>query len=128
MRGELRDLERLLRDARPEPRPEFVRQCRAALFPERPRVVRPLARPRLRFLLGAGGLAASVAALLLVLSIAGLLPFGLRGDERVNADADCTTVVKVYRERRPVLAIDERGNFVVRHELQLVRKPVKRCR
>jgi hypothetical protein len=128
MRGEPNDVERLLRDARPKPRPEFVEQCAAALFAERPRVVVRRLPPRVRLLLPAGGLAALLAALILILGIAGQLPFGLQGDGRVKAKSDCRTVVKVQRERRPVLAIDERGNIVVRHEVQLVRRPVKRCR
>ena len=64
----------------------------------------------------------------MILSVAGQLPFGLGSEERVSAKPECVTVVKVDRQRRPVLAIDEQGNFVVRHELQDVRRPVKRCR
>jgi hypothetical protein len=128
MRGDLDDAERLLQEGLPEPRPEFAEQCAAALFGKPSRVVRRRAAPRARPLLTAGGVAASLAMLLLVLGIAGQLPFGFRGEGRAKAEPECGTTVKIHLARRPALAVDEHGDFVVRQELQPVRRPVKACR
>jgi hypothetical protein len=121
-RGE--DIEDLLRRAAPRPRTEFVRELEARLVPH------PAARRsgRLRVALGAVGMIAALAAIMLMLAIGGLLPLGLRNAGPVEATPRCRTVVEVRRERRQVIRVDAAGEFQVTTRAVPVRRSVRRCR
>jgi hypothetical protein len=116
------DLERLLRTARPTPRPGFVRELERTLRPQRPE------RRRLRLVLAATGVATALASLVLVLSIAGLLPGSSNGSKPVQAAPKCRTVIVERRERRPYFVRLDNGELRVRYHMELVRRPVRRCR
>jgi ferric-dicitrate binding protein FerR (iron transport regulator) len=113
--------EDLLRDLRPEPRADFVRELEASLMSQSSR------RRRFGTLLAAGALSASLAALTLILSVAGLMPWGLGQSSRVEAGGECKTVTVVRHERRPVLVVDADGKITTDQRVVAVRKPVKRC-
>jgi hypothetical protein len=114
--------ERLLRDMRPEPRADFVRGLEASL------VARSRGRERFRVLLAGTGLCASLAALTLLLGVFGLLPGGLGESRRSQADNGCQTVIKVRKELRPVLVVNDKGHIRTEQRSTTVRTPVKRCR
>jgi hypothetical protein len=114
--------ERLLRDLRPEPRPDFVRELEASLL------ARSRGRERLRVLIAGSGICASLAALTILLGVFGLLPWGVGESRRSEADNGCRTVVKVHEERRPVLVVGDDGELRTEQRLTVVRTPVKRCR
>ena len=79
-------------------------------------------------LLAAGALCASLAALTLVLSVAGLLPWHLGQSRNVEAGSGCKTVTVVRHERRPVLVVRADGKIGTEWRVVAVHKPVKRCR
>jgi hypothetical protein len=114
--------ERLLRDIRPEPRADFVRELEASLM------ARSRGRERFRVLLAGTGLCASLAALTLLLGVFGLLPGGLGESRRSQADNGCQTVIKAHKELRPVLVVNDKGDIRTEQRLTTVRTPVKRCR
>ena len=114
--------ERLLRELRPEPRADFVRELEASLL------ARSRGRERLRVLLAGSGICASLAALTLLLGVFGLLPGGLGESRRSQADNGCRTVIKVHQALRPVLVVDDEGQIRTEQRLTTVRTPVKRCR
>jgi hypothetical protein len=114
--------EDLLRDLRPEPRADFVRELEASLLSRNHR------RRRFGTLVAAGALSASFAALTLILSVAGLLPWGLGQSRSVEAGSGCKSVMVVRHERRPVLVVDTDGKIKTEQRVVAVRKPVKRCR
>ena len=122
MDRETRDAERLLRELRPEPPADFVRELEAGL------AARTRRHERNRVLAAGGALCTLLAAVTLALGIAGLLPWGLGAGDRVQAGSKCTTTVEVHYERRPVLVVDSEGSIRTERRLVAVRKPVKRCR
>lgn len=115
------EAERLLLDRRPAPRPEFVRALEASLL------ARSRRRDRFRVLAAAGALSASLAAVTLVLSVAGLLPSGDRAGRSAEAGTECKTIFVVRHERRPVLVVGSDGEIRTERQVVEVRRPVKRC-
>jgi hypothetical protein len=113
--------ERLLRALRPEPRADFVRELEESLLANR------RGRERFRVLLAGAALCMSLAAVALVLSIAGLLPGTTGGSRPVEAESPCKTTVVTSRERRPVLVVGRDGEIRTETRTVTVRKPVKRC-
>ena len=115
----LDDMERLLREAKPEPRREFVEAIETELLSER-------RRHRLPRLVAAG---ATVTALGIVMTILGLLgtsPARLGGDRPAKAKDDCRTVMVERVERRPYVAVGQGGDLRIRYRPERVRRPV--CR
>jgi hypothetical protein len=115
-------VERLLREYRPAPRADFVRELEAELL------ARTRKGDRFRVLVAGAALCATLAALTLMLSIAGLLPWSIGSGDRARAGSDCVTTVVVRHERRPVLVVDADGTIRTEDRIVAVRKPVKRCR
>jgi hypothetical protein len=120
------DLERLLRVGRPAPRPEFVHELERDLIPRRAGSDR--VRVRARVALAGVGFAVALAAMVVVLGAAGLLPIHLGGGSHAQAERDCRTVMVERRERVPSFVRDANGDFVVRYDIQTVSRPVRRCR
>jgi len=116
-----RDIEELLRKARPEPRAEFLRELEGSL--QRRVAPRRVPRP----LAVAGGLAGGLAAVVLGLSLTGTGGPGVDSRNDVQAGERCRTVTVTRRERKPVLVETRDGGWEIRYHRELVRKPVKRC-
>jgi hypothetical protein len=118
------DLERLLRAARPAPPAVFVCEL------ERSLVGRPARKPdrgRVRVLVAGSGLAAGLAAVAVLLAVAGLLPFTSSAG-RARAGEDCR-IKRVERiVRRPYFVRDRDGEFEVRFRVERVPRLVRRCR
>ena len=76
--------ERLLRAGRPAPRPEFVNELERRLLD---RIPPPGARriPRMPTVLAGVAFAAALGAVVVVLAVTGVLPFGLGRDVPVSA-------------------------------------------
>jgi hypothetical protein len=121
MEPSLARTEDALRAAKSEPRAEFVRELEASLLSRSRR------RRRLGTLVAAGALSTSLAALTLVLSITGLLPWGLGQSRSVEAGSGCKTVMVARHERRPTLVVDADGKIRTEYRVVAVKKPVKRC-
>jgi hypothetical protein len=119
------DLERLLRAARPTPRPEFVRELEAALPGRVGR--RPPLRARRRVLFTATGFAGALAGLALLLGVAGVLPVSSQRGQPAQADDPCRTVIIERRERQPVFEKGPDGEIRLRFVPTVVPRPVKRC-
>ena len=126
MSHDIDDLERLLRAARAAPSEAFVCEL------ERSLVGRPARKPdrgrvRVRVLVAGSGLAAGLAAVAVLLAVAGLLPFtSSAGRARAGEDCRITPVERV--ERRPYFVRDGEGNFEVRFRVERVPRLVRRCR
>jgi hypothetical protein len=127
----LSDFERLLRHSPPKPRAEFVDELERSLV----RSVQPQRSPwasrwRLhpRRLVTAGAFAGAIAAVLVVLAIAGVRPFGTSGTGPAQADRECATVERVVRVRRPILRVDSNGRPQVTYRVESVEQPFIRCR
>lgn len=120
--AETQHAERLLRELRPAPPADFVRDLEARL------VSRTRRGERFRVLAAGGALCTVLAALTLVLGVAGLLPWQIGEGDRVEAGPACTTTVVVRYERRPVLVVGGDGTIRTERHTVPVRKPVKRCR
>jgi hypothetical protein len=125
----LLDVERLLRKARPRPRPEFVRELERSLF--RPRAVRPAAAPRRRrrrrFLVGVS-FASALGLLLVVLAVAGVRPLGTAGTTGAAADRHCVIVETWALVRRPRVTVTRDGRIVITTRPDLTLQPRIRCR
>jgi hypothetical protein len=123
------ELERLLRKARPDPSPDFIRALEASLVPppER-RTARKGLASHWRIAATACAFATALIAIGIVLAIAGALPFGVGAGKNAQAGQDCRTVTVQRRERRARLVQDRHGKLRVRYHTELVRRPVKRCR
>jgi hypothetical protein len=126
---DLDDLERLLRAARPAPPAAFVCEL------ERSLAGRPARKPdsrRVRVLVAGSGLAAGLAAVAVLLAVAGLLPSGLlpftssAGRARAGEDCRITRVERIVR--RPYFVRDREGEFQVRFRVERVPRLVRRCR
>jgi hypothetical protein len=132
MEPPLSDYERLLRSSAPRPRADFVRELEQSLvrsLEPRPRATRWGSwQLRSRRLVAAGCLASAVAAVLLVLSIAGVQPFGTSGTSPAQADRKCVTVERLVRVRRPHFRVDEQGRPQVSYRVETVLQPTIRCR
>jgi hypothetical protein len=132
MDPQLSDYERLLRNSAPRPRAEFVRDLEQSLV----RSVQPRRRPirwgwrqfRARRLVAAGCMAGAVAAALLVLSIAGVQPFGTSGTSPAQADRKCVTVEQRVRVRRPHFRVEADGEPQLTYRVETVLQPAIRCR
>ena len=118
----IHEAERLLRELRPEPRADFVRELEGRL------VTRTRRAESFLVLAVGGAFCVTLAALTLMLSIVGLAPFNSGSGDRARAAGACTTTVVVRHERRPVLVVDADGKIRTEHRIVTVRKPVKRCR
>jgi hypothetical protein len=118
------DLERVLRSARPTPRPEFVRELERSLPVRRAEHQ----RRRLRVAFAGVGLATALAVVAIVAAIAGVLPFSSGSAHRAQAKPDCQRVVVERRERRPYLVVDRNGDIHVRYRVETVPRLVNRCR
>lgn len=116
------ELERLLRQARPEPRPAFVAELRLALLAP------PAARDHRRVQVVVLGWAMAGALALggVVLSVVGLLP--LTSGERAQAVRRCETVLVERSERRPVFERTPGGELRVKRVLSQTPRYVRRCR
>jgi hypothetical protein len=117
------DLERLFRAARPTPRPEFVHDLERSL---RLRRAKP-DRHRLHVAVAAVGLASVLAALVVAMSVAGLVPYTSDGSP-AEAEQHCRTVVVERMERRPYFVRGRDGEIHVRYREQVVPRFVRRCR
>jgi hypothetical protein len=132
MDPQLSDYERLLRNSAPQPRAEFVRELEHSLV----RSVQPRRRPirwgwrqlSARRLVAAGCLAGAVAAALLVLSIAGVQPFGTSGTSPAQADRKCVTVEQRVRVRQPYFRVDAQGQPQLSYRVETLLRPAIRCR
>jgi hypothetical protein len=118
------DLERLLRAARPAPRPDFVRELERSLAP--PRAERR--RGRVRVALAASGFAAALATVAILLGVAGLLPLSSGGGHPAQAAPKCRTLLVERRVRMPHITRDRDGELTVRYHMRMVQRPVRRCR
>jgi hypothetical protein len=121
---DLDDLERLLRAARPAPPAAFVCEL------ERSLVGRPARKPdrrRLRVLVAGSGLAAGVAAVAVLLAVAGLLPFTSSAG-RADAGENCRTVQVERIERHPYFVHGSHGGFDVRFRAKRVPGLARHCR
>jgi hypothetical protein len=117
------DMERRLRDARPEPSSEFVDRLEQRLL--------PVPRPRRRPIIVARVVVAASLALALVLAILGLagaLPRGLTSEEPVRATDGCRTVMVETVVRRPEFVVGEGGKLRVIYRREVVQLPQRRCR
>jgi hypothetical protein len=112
-----------MRAARPMPRPGFVTDLERTL---RTRTAKR-DRRRLRVAFAGAAFAVALAALLLVMSVSGLLPF-TSGGSPATARQDCRNVVTHPMERRPYFVRDRSGELHVRYRYEVVRRVVKRCR
>jgi hypothetical protein len=117
------DLERLMRAARPTPRPEFVARLESSLAP------RPVRRDRrvLRVAIAGAAFAAVLVAVAVAMSVGGLLPL-TSGGSPASAGEDCRNVVIHPTERHAYFVRDRNGDLHVRYRDQVVRRVVKRCR
>jgi hypothetical protein len=122
----LSDFEELLRRSRPQPRADFVRELEQDLL----RSVQPRARrslPRLPRLLPLAAFAAAIAAFVIVLNVAGVLPLG-GPTPGAKAGRKCVTVTEWRVKQVPEYRALPGGG----QEFRLVRqrKPVSiiRCR
>jgi hypothetical protein len=114
-----REIEELLRRSRPAPSAEWVSRTQSSLLPER----QPLWRlPAVRV---GSALAGGLAALLLVLALAGVDLGG--GDRDVRAVPDCPLVTVERTERLPVLVTGPHGRVHVERRKQQVKRSVRRC-
>jgi hypothetical protein len=114
--------ESLLRELRHEPRAQFVRELEASLLRRCRR------RRRFGVLAAAGALCTSLAALTLLLSVSGLLPWQVGQSRNVEAGSGCKTITVVRYERRPILVVDADGKIRTERHLVAVNKPIRRCR
>jgi hypothetical protein len=117
----LDEIEQLLRQARPEPEPRFVRALEERLL-ARPR------RRRARTLVVGLACSGGLAAVLLVLALAGALPLRLGSGRTVSADERCTTVIVRRAERQPIFMVGRAGDVHLRYRIELVDRAVRRCR
>jgi hypothetical protein len=115
----LDDMERLLREAKPEPRPEFVEAIETQLLPER-------RRHRAPRLVAAGAMVAALGIVVTILGLLGASPARLGGDHPAKAKDDCRTVMVERVERRPYVAVGQGGDLRIRYRPERVRRPV--CR
>jgi len=116
------DIERVLRAARPEPPAHFVYELEERLLP------RPQAPRRVPALFRGAAFVAGLAAVVAVLGVVGVLPFGLGADRTVNATDGCRTVMVQRTEKRPDFFVAKNGELRLRYRPQVVNRPVKRCR
>jgi hypothetical protein len=127
----LSDLEELLRRSRPLPRPEFVHGLEASLMRSFRRRALHVPRlpglhvPRLRL---AAGSAIAFAALILVLSFAGLRPLGTHGTNGAKADRQCVTVDEWVLQRDPRLVVGADRRLWLQLHTELVARPRIHCR
>jgi hypothetical protein len=120
----MQDLERLLIAARPEPPSAFVDALEERLWP--PASPRRRRRPRLVF---AGAAAATaLAGCLLVLGLAGLLPFTAGHTRPAVGGSRCQTVVVERWRRVPVFERARDGSLRLVHRWRQVPQAVRRCR
>jgi hypothetical protein len=116
------DLERLMRAARPAPRPGFVAELERSLrtsTAKRRRRVPPV-------LVAGAAFAVVLAALVIAMSFSGVLPF-TSGGSPARAGEDCRNVVIHPTERRAYFVRVD-GEWQVRYRNEVVRRVVKRCR
>ena len=117
------DLDALLRRSSPAPEPGWVSGLEQRLLPPARRRGASWRLPQVR--LGAA-VAAGLAALLIVLALAGVGPLG--GDTPdVRAKEDCPLVRVSRVERVPVVVEGRSGDSVV-YRRQLVQRWERRCR
>jgi hypothetical protein len=125
------DAEELLRRSRPRPRPEFVRELEASLLRSvEPRRARASLWPSWfapRRLVAVSGVGAALAAILVVLSIAGALPLTVGGADDAAADRNCVTVTRWKLERRPIMKVGPDQKMHVTSDTRLVPRRVVRC-
>lgn len=120
-----RDLvEVLLRNSRPEVRPDFHEELEEKLFPARRRLRR---LPRLpRPVLVAAATTTAMAAGVLGLSLTGSGPLS-GSDAGVEATTNCKLVEVTKRERVPYLARSADGEPRIAYRYENRRRQVKRC-
>jgi hypothetical protein len=116
------ELERLLRRARPEPRPAFVAELRRSLF------MPPPARDhrRVQAVTAGWALAAALALGGVALSVVGLLP--LATGDRARAGRHCEITLVERTERRPVFERIPGGELKIRRQPVRTPRYVRRCR
>ena len=117
-------VETLLRNGRPEARPEFRDDLERRLFGRQAPGRRPWALPRPA--LAATAAAGALAAAVLGLSLAGTGP--LAGSEPgPEATGNCRTVTVTKRERVPYVARSAGGEPRIAYRYEPRRRQVKRC-
>lgn len=115
-------IDALLRRARPEPDPQWVRDTEARLLPERPqRSWFPMPQVRLGAVFAVG-----LAILVLGLSLAGVGPLGA-SNEPVVADDDCRTVQVTRTERVPRIVERPGAEPQIVYENRRVQRLERRC-
>jgi hypothetical protein len=117
-------LQQLLRAARPEPPPEFVRELERSLTHRNPARAE---RRRLHVLVAGSGFAAGLAAIAVALSVAGLLPIGSSG-EHAEADVNCTIATVERVQPRPMFVRDRDGRYQIHYRPGWAPRLVRRCR
>jgi hypothetical protein len=117
------ELDSLLRRSAPAPDPGWASALEQRLLPSTQRRAAPWRLPQVR--LGAA-LAAGLAALLVILALAGVGPLGDNAPA-VRAKDDCTLVRVSRVERVPVLVARPSGDTVV-YRRQMVQSWERRCR
>jgi hypothetical protein len=118
------ELEQLLVNARPAPRPEFVRELERSLQPSR----RPARRPRLRVALAGVGVAGALAGAAAVAGIVGVLPGSSGSPHGATAKPRCERVLVDRRIRQPYFVHDRKGVLHVRYRVVTEPRLVTRCR
>lgn len=118
------ELERLLRTARPQPRPDFVRSLEASL----PRPRAPLRAPRWHVVFAACASGVAIIAITIVLGVAGALPFSTGAGKDAEAGPRCRTVFVERRTHLPHLVRGHDGDLRIVYRWRRVQEPVRRCR
>jgi hypothetical protein len=121
------DAERLLRECRPVPDTEVTDRIERRLF-DRPRRGRRLPVLARRPVFAGGVLAAAIASLVLILSLAGLGPLAPGGADDVKGSSNCTYVTVIRRVSVPEFTTDRNGHLQTVHRMRPLRQRVKRCR
>jgi hypothetical protein len=115
-------VEKLLRESRPEPDRRFVGSLEARLLGVHPG---QRARAHRRPLFAGAGLATGLAGAALALSLAGVGPLA-SSDEHAQADMHCHFVTVTRREQVPML-VHQNGHTTLQLQTHTVERRVKRC-
>jgi hypothetical protein len=93
----------------------------------RERTRRPRDRRVIRVALAGAAFAVVLCALVVAMSVTGLLPL-THGGSAARARTECRDVVTHPTERQPYFVLDRDGDLRLRYRDEVVRRVVKRCR
>jgi hypothetical protein len=122
--NDLELVEQWLRDARPEPRSQFVRQLEASLQTSSRSTP---AKRRGRVLVSASALAGALASLALILGVAGLMPLNSGGERAAEAEDPCVPRMVERRTRVPVLVVRPGKEPRIKYRTGPVRRVAEGC-